>query len=580
MTPALDTARTRSSEPAPTTPATDSTVFAQRGDHWADLAERHAVDEQALRAANPTLSDALSLAPGQAVRLPDRAEAVASVGTAGISASSVGTAGISASSVGTAGISAAGGREGLVQALQDKAYQAGRAAPQAAFDGTVLRAVPTSYEAGALDHRYGGPGRSNARGQGMLYTAPDPTALLRENAAYARAGEHPLALKSVVEVHYTATPDAQGRGGVADMAEGARRQGLPVQALTEPKGGSQPGWLHQLTGEHPYTLAQQAGKGASDSGASALRAPAAVGGEQIDIVSRNTRPDQLQPAAVTRHDADGRAAPRVPATGVVHDMPADARRYRDGPLDKPAGARPPTEAAPGQPGQRQFAATDVAGQALAAANEGLEGRAGSRIDRVRQHLSGARDGYPRAASTRYGAAGGAAATLVDAGLRAARGESVNGAQLAQDTAVQTTVGAAAAKGVDALTPRLGLVKAGGAVGALVQAGASGYTNVQAYRAGTLSGSRAVANTVVDTGTAAAAGAAGAWAGAAVGSVVPVAGTAIGAVVGFGVGLGAHYAIGALDRATGVTQAAKSALANGLQSAGDGLSRAWNAITPW
>ena len=36
----------------------------------------------------------------------------------------------------------------------------------------------------------------------------------------------------------------------------------------------------------------------------------------------------------------------------------------------------------------------------------------------------------------------------------------------------------------------------------------------------------------------------------------------------------------LDRATGVTQAAKDALASGLQSAHEGVSKAWNAIKPW
>ncbi|HEY8881033.1 MAG TPA: hypothetical protein VIN03_25905, partial [Roseateles sp.] len=70
------------------------------------------------------------------------------------------------------------------------------------------------------------------------------------------------------------------------------------------------------------------------------------------------------------------------------------------------------------------------------------------------------------------------------------------------------------------------------------------------------------------------------AGAAVGSVVPVAGTAIGAAVGFGVGVGVHYAIGYLDKATGVTTAAKEALASGLDAVGSGASKAWHALTPW
>lgn len=557
MLTALDTAGTRAAGPTPRLPSGGETVYAQRGDRLSDVAQRHGVDTADLQAANPGLAQAEALLPGQPVRLPERDEGI---------------------SPAVAGVSAATGREGLVQALQARAYEAGRVAPQTSFDGTVLRAVPTAYERGALDHNFGGPGRSNARGQGMIYTAPDAAGLLRENAVYARPGEHPLKDKSVVALRYTATPDAEGRGGVADMAEGARRQHLPERALVEPKGGSKPGWLHQLTGEHPYTLPQQAGKGASDAGASALRAPAAVGGEQIDIVTRNTAPAQLAPQTVTRHDAQGNVISRGPAAGAINLMPGDVRPYTDGPLKKQAGGHPATDRLPDN--SRRFAATDTPGRPLAAANEGLEAPAATRAGRMRQTLTGATEGYPRAASTRYGAVGGAAATLVDAGVRAARGETVRAGDVAQATAGNAALGGAAAKGVDLLTPRLGLVKAGGAVGALVQAGVSGYGNAQAYRAGQITGSRAVANTVVDTGTAAAAGAAGAWVGAAVGSAVPVAGTAVGAVVGFGVGVGAHYAIGALDRATGVTQAAKDALASGLQSAHEGVSKAWNAIKPW
>jgi hypothetical protein len=176
--------------------------------------------------------------------------------------------------------------------------------------------------------------------------------------------------------------------------------------------------------------------------------------------------------------------------------------------------------------------------------------------------------------------GGAAATLIDAGVRASRGGSVNAGQVATATATNAVVGGGAAKAVDLLAPRIGLVKAGGAVGALVQAGVSGYGNVQAYRAGEISGSRAVANTAVDTGTALAAGAAGAWVGGAVGSVVPVAGTAVGAVVGFGVGVAAHYAIGQLDKVTGFTSAAKDALTSGIDSVSSGASKAWHSLTPW
>lgn len=538
-------------------PAADAVVYAQRGDRLADVARRHGVDEQQLREANPALALAQSLPAGQPVRLPQPAGELAPA---------------------VAGVAAAGGREGLVQALQSRAYEAGRTAPQAAFDAPVLRAVPTRFEAGMLDHHFGSPGRYNAGGQGMLYTSPDAAAMLHENAAYASGGRHPLADKSVLEMQFRATPDALGRGGVADLAEGARQVGLPREAFTEVKGGRSPSWLHQLAGEHPYTLPQQASKGASDAGATALRAPSATGGEQIDVLPRNAQPHQLSPLQLTRHDAAGAVASRVPAAGVVQPMPADTRSYADGPLDKAAGVRPAMQHAAGA--SPRLAAADAPGRPLGAANQGPEAPQPGRAAALRQGLTGAQEGYPRAASTRYGAVGGGAATLIDAGVRAAQGQSVAVGEVATATATNAALGGGAAKAVDLLTPRLGLVKAGGAVGGLVQAGVSGYTNVQAYRAGEINASRAVANTVVDTGTAVAAGAAGAWVGAAVGSVVPVAGTAVGAVVGFGVGVGAHYAIGALDKATGFTSAAKDALASGLQSVGDGAAKAWNAIKPW
>ncbi|MDT9000927.1 LysM domain-containing protein [Paucibacter sp. APW11] len=555
MTQALQAAGWRE-QPGAASPPSAGVVHAQRGDHLADIAARYGLDEAALRAANPNLGASQQLAAGQALRLPEaKAELNAAV----------------------AGVAGATGREGLVQALQAKAYEAGRVAPQTAFDGTLHRALPSAYEAGALNHNYGSPGRYNAPGQGMLYTSPDAASMLHENAAYAGTGQHPLAGKTVLELGFKATPDAAGRGGVADLAEGARRAGLPEQALTEPKGGKSPSLLHQLAGEHPYTLPQQASKGASDAGASALRAPSATGGSQIDILPRNTRPDQIRPQQLTRHDAAGKAAPAQPATGVIDPMPADTRRYTPGALDKSAGARP---ALVERSGGKAYAPTDAPGRPLAAGNQSLEAPAGTAAGRLRQAAGGATEGYPRAASTRYGAVGGAAATLIDAGVRASRGEQVAAGQVAQATASNAVLGAGAAKAVDALTPRLGLVKAGGAVGALVQAGFSGYGNAQAYRAGQISGARAVANTVVDTGTAAAAGAAGAAVGAAVGSIVPVAGTAVGAVVGFGVGVGAHYAIGALDKATGFTSAAKGTLAAGLQSLSDGAGSAWKAIKAW
>lgn len=519
MPQALEAASWR---PAASPPPAPGTVFAQRGDRPADVAQRYGVDEQALLQANPGLREDQHLLPGQDIRLPQSEDG-------GLSPA-------------FAGVSAAVGREGLVQALQDKAYRAGREAPQHATDVHVMRAVGTAHEAGVLDHKFGSAGRYNAPGQRMLYTAPDVASVLHEGAAYAKDGQHALAGKSVVELNFRATLDAAGKGGVSDIAEGARRVGLPVSALTEPKGGKPPSLLNQLTGEHPYTLSQQASKGASDMGATALRAPAATCDAQIDILPRNAQPHQITPLQVTRYDATGRVTAGPPAAGLVRPMPVDTQPYVDGPLSKRAGDR-------------------------SAANQAPEAAGTTRVDRARQFLTDAQAGYPRASSVRYGAAGGAAAALIDAGVRASRGEQVDGVRVAGDAAQATALGGVAAKAVDGLAPRVGrfgLVKAGGAVGAVLQAGVSGVDNVQAYRAGKISGARAAANTVVDTGTALVAGGTGAAVGAAVGSVVPIAGTAVGAVTGFVVGVGVHYAIGAADKALGLTSRAKDWLTSKWQ----------------
>ena len=217
--------------PAASPPPAPGTVYAQRGDRPADVAQRYGVDAQALLRANPGLREDQHLLPGQDVRLPDSE--------------------VSGLSPAVAGVAGAAGRESVVNALQGKAYEAGRIAPQQAFSGTVLRSVPTAHEGGVLDHNYGSPGRYNAPGQGMLYTAPDAASVLHEADAYAKDGKHPLGGRTVVEMEFRATPDAAGQGGVSDIAEGARRVGLPVSALTEPKGGKPPSLLHQLAGEQP-----------------------------------------------------------------------------------------------------------------------------------------------------------------------------------------------------------------------------------------------------------------------------------------------------------------------------------------
>lgn len=83
----------------------------------------------------------------------------------------------------------------------------------------------------------------------------------------------------MIKGEFTATLDANGNGGVADLHQGLRQQGIPAEAMTNPKGRNSLDLFHLLTGEHPYGLSQQAGKGVADAGASVMRVPAAVGGD-------------------------------------------------------------------------------------------------------------------------------------------------------------------------------------------------------------------------------------------------------------------------------------------------------------
>ena len=307
-------------------------------------------------------------------------------------------------------------------------------------------------------------------------------------------------------------------GGIADIDVGLRQQNLPASALTQPSTPGASQLLHALTGESRYSVPQQVGKGATDAGAAAMRAPSAFGGSQINILPANADASVITPLSRQTITPSGAAGSQRSVAG-VEPLSAFDKPITPSALDMPAGAG------------------------------------------------------NRASSARYGALGAAGDTFVQAGVNAWNGESVDAAQLGQDVAISTTLGAGAAKLTDSLTPRLGSLRAGGGFGGALQASVSGYSNYQQYSAGEINGERAVATTLVDTRTAVAAGAAGAGVGALFGSVVPVAGTAVGAVVGFGAGVGAHYAIQAVDSVTGYSNAAKDSLTSGLESA-TGWVKSW------
>lgn len=456
----------------------------------------------------------------------------------------------------TGGIAGAAGREGTVQGLLLRAYHAGLTAPQESFNGSVYRSVPNSLarEGGALDFTYSpkgfdqdGLGRYNGAGERVIYTSPSATQSISEMRAYPNSdGQPAMSGRSMVSFDYVATPDASGRsgigrGGIANVDEGMQQQRLPLSALTADKGAAAPSLAYRLTGEHPYGISQQVAKGATDAGASAIRAPASqsVGGEQIDIIPRNTDPSQLTPRGVVRYGADGVPGSIQPASHVNPLPVAESSTNPFGVLQRPAGGGIPNQSvSPAAP-----------------------------------------DGLARASSVRYGAAGGAVTTIgTQAYQSLVNGAPLDVGQLAQDTAISTGVGAASARGFDALAPRIGVIRGGGAVGAVVEGGMSAVQNIQAYQNGQIDGSQAIANTAVDTGVGLAAGLSGAAVGAAVGSVVPIAGTAVGAVVGFAAGIGASYAIHAIGDATGAIDAAKAGLSDAIDGAADIAGDVGDAIS--
>jgi len=414
------------------------------------------------------------------------------------------------------GITGAVARESAVQGVLNRSYQAGLNAPQESYQGPVHRGSPTAYEDGALGYEHSRTGRYHAEGQHAVYGAPTQAGAIRELSIYETDQN-----RTYTEFDVDINPDAvSGNGGVSDIRAGLRQQNLPESVLTQPSTGSASSTaLHTLTGEHRYNAPQQTGKGAIDAGAAAIRAPSAIGDTQIDFLPANADASTITPVGRQTLTPAGDLGP-VRSAATVDPMPAYRTAITDGPLDMSAGT----------------------------AN--------------------------RASSARYGAVGGIVDTFVQTGVDLAQGNEVNAQDVAVATGVNTAIGAGAARATDLLAPRIGMVRSGGVIGGAIQATVSGYTNYQDYSAGEITGERAIANTIVDTGTAVAAGATGAAAGALVGSVVPVAGTAVGAVAGFAVGVGAHYAIQAVDSVTGFTDSAKESLANGLESAGDWLKSWW------
>jgi len=419
------------------------------------------------------------------------------------------------------------GREGAVQAQHRAAYDLGRNAPIGSYDGTVFRNVGSTYLDTGLNTSYSAPsgGRYNQPNNALLYTSPAEMMSIGEANAYQG-----MANRTMIESHFQTSPDGTGLGGIADVSTAARQRGM-TDVLTPHVGGDGPSLLHRITGEHPYSMTQQVGHGVADSGAAAMRAPSATGGEQINVIPRNSGANtSLTPTHVTPYDGHANAGTRTPAPSSI--QPLSGGEYTPSNRN---GAPPRGVVRPAETSGRSGVRGNVSDTVARATNPGT-----------------------RASSVRYGALGGAAGSLIDSGIRAYNGEDVSLGDVVQNTATGTGIGAASGLADDVLVSSLGMsaTRAGGVVGGVVEGGMSLYNNAGAYNRGEIDGAQAIANTAVDTGIGVGAGMAGAAAGAAIGSIIPGAGTAVGAALGFVGGMAASYLSHYLVEETGVGDWAK------------------------
>lgn len=468
---------------------------------------------------------------------------------------------------GVAGLAGAAGREAAVQRLLQRSYDAGYNAPQTKFEGDIYRSVSSRNADSFLEHKFSADSgqRYNPIGERMLYTAPTLEDALGEAGAY-KGG---MANRTLTKSYFSASPQENGKGGVADIFAGMYDKGLCPSALAVPKGGSDGPLIYQVLGEHPYSMPEQAGKGAADAGACAIRAPSATGEAQIDIIPRNAQHATITPLSREHYDANAVPGPSE-AVSANRNESAFAKIVQ--PLSEFAENVPPAGMTDMPAGYNWR--TALSPKVVAEIDDMLRNGQRKRPPSVAN----------RASSLRYGATGGGAMALgTDLYRHFGMDEDISGGEMAIDTATATAVGGGSALALDTLTPRLGGglvggVKAGGAIGSLLEGGHSAFRNAEAYRSGRETASQATANTLVDTGIGLGAGASGAALGAALGSVIPGAGTALGAGLGFLGNIAGSYLIHKLADNSGISDWTKHGLAGVLSGAEHPLGTVWNGIS--
>lgn len=422
-----------------------------------------------------------------------------------------------------AGASGAGGRHGAVNTIHQLGYNLGFNTPQQDHSGSLFRNVPTAHQQTALDSSFGAKsgGRYNGPGVATSYHSGSFAESVGESTVYDG-----MAKRTMVESDYTAPFDAKtGKGGLADLTKTAKDNSL-TKALTAKGGKGGPSWLWGLTGEHPYTLPQQMAKGALDAGASSIKAPSAVGGDQLNIFPQNTPSGSVIPKEVTLFDDAG-------------------VKLSSSPANSPGS--PDTKVGP-------FVEQPGVGKGPLKSPTSLTKNGGA-------SAGGLPTTTTRGSSAMMGGLGGGVTSLISAGM--ADGD-LTLAEGASATALGTGTGALSSAATDTLVNKgMGATKAGGLVSAVLSGGFSSIHNYGAWKDGELDGEQAIANVAVDTGVGLASGLSGAAAGAAIGSIFPGLGTAVGAGVGFLAGSAASLLTSYALEESGLANAAKSGLGSGL-----------------
>jgi hypothetical protein len=216
---------------------------------------------------------------------------------------------------------ATGGAAGAIEKAGQRAYEVGLGALKRDYDGPFYRAVETQHEKTVFDPKYsaGKNQRSNPKGEQILYGATSPSDVIAE--AYSYDG---MNKRTLVEGAFTSNVDVStGHGGIADLTSAARENNLE-SALRVKVGGKGAGPLARLIGHHPYSLNQQAAKGAKDNNAAGILTPSASHeGDQLNIFSEYI--DKIEPRTAVGFDEHQLSSEPVSAKEIVEKTKVSAQ---------------------------------------------------------------------------------------------------------------------------------------------------------------------------------------------------------------------------------------------------------------